>query len=58
LTLKGNATDYKVLAVFLKKIEQDQLFKTTSLINSETKQDSISNKNITVFEILIKFKEV
>lgn len=58
LTLKGNATDYKVLAAFLKKIEQDQLFKTTSLINSVTKQDSISNKNITVFEILIKFKEV
>lgn len=58
LNLKGNAVDYKALATFLKKIEQDRLFKNTSLINSENIQDPLSNKSITVFEILVKFKEV
>jgi Tfp pilus assembly protein PilN len=57
LILKGNAADYKALATFLKKIEQDRIFKNTSLINSESKQDPLSNKSITVFEILVKFKE-
>lgn len=58
LILKGNAVDYKTLATFLKKIEQDRIFRNTSLINSESKQDPLSNKSITVFEILVKFKEV
>lgn len=58
LLLKGNAFDYKALAIFLKKIEQDHIFKNTSLINSESKQDPLSNKSIAVFEILVKFKEV
>ncbi|WP_110953007.1 PilN domain-containing protein [Anaerosinus massiliensis] len=57
LVLKGNAYNYKSLAAFLRKLEEDVLFKNVSLITSENKTDVIAGADVTTFEIMVYFKE-